>query len=883
MSTPMHPWNVKRLFRFPFRTREAVRVDIAEEFAFHLEMRTDELMRDGMSAVAARIQATREFGNEAAGARACAETGDRLERRRRIVRLLDELRQDARMGLRLLGRSPGFAAVAILTLAIGIGANTAIYSVLDTLVLRPLPYPDPDRVVQISETSDSGRPNSVSGGAFLDWRAHATRFEAIALSGQVSYNLRGPTATERLSGLEVSHEFFRVLGVPMLHGRGFLQEEDRPGGPSDVVVITEELWRSRFNADPSILGRALVLDERPRTIVGVLPARAWVLKRDAFFVPAVLTPGTPRAGRSPHWAAVFGRLAPGSSVAQADAELKSIKAQLTSEYPAFKQKWSVVVQPAVEVIRGLTRGPVLILFSAVAVVLLIACANVANLLIARGCHRQQELALRAAIGATGNRLLRQVLTENLVLAAIGGLAGVGVAYLGVEVLRGVAAGATPLSLAPRLDDRALLFTLAATLATGLVAGVLPALRARQLDLHASVADGGRGGTSAGRRGTQTMLVIAEVALTVTLLTSAGLLLRSLANVSASDPGFDPERVLTFEVSLPDATYTSPEKRFVFVSELAERLRQLPGVTAAGSGMAVPFSGGGYGEFFRRLDADELQRTLGRLDFVSPGYLEALGARLLAGRGMGDADNRADGPPVVIINQTAALLFFPDGRPVGEPLWIAGTTWRILGVVADIVDRRLDGAPLPFAYAPRAFNMSQISMAVRTPLDPLSLVSAIRREVERLDAGVAVANLRALDGAMADSLAQRKVLLGLVATFALAALMLASIGLYGVMSYAVANRRRELGIRMALGARRAEVMRHVLGEGLMMMAVGLVIGLGGVAAVGRLLASELYQVPTVDPMAIAVTSVAVAVVAALASLIPALRAAGVDPITALRSD
>ncbi len=309
MSTPMRPWSVKRLFRYPFRTREAVRADIAEEFAFHLDMRTDELMREGMSAAAARMQATREFGNQAAGVRACAETGDRLERRRRIVRLLDELRQDVRMGLRLLGRSPGFAAVAILTLAMGIGANTAIYSVLDTLVLRPLNYPDADRLVQISETGDSGRPNSVSGGAFLDWRAHGTQFEAIALSGQVSYNLRGATATERLSGLEVSHEFFRVLGVPMLHGRGFLPEEDRPGGRSDVVVITEELWHSRFNADPSIIGRALVLDERPRTVVGVLPARAWVMKRDAFFVPAVLTPGTPRAERSPHWAAVFGRLA----------------------------------------------------------------------------------------------------------------------------------------------------------------------------------------------------------------------------------------------------------------------------------------------------------------------------------------------------------------------------------------------------------------------------------------------------------------------------------------------------------------------------------------------------------------------------------------------
>jgi predicted permease len=879
----MRPWHVKRLFRFPFRSRDTVRLDIAEEFAFHLDMRSDELMRDGMSAAAARAQALREFGNHAAGVQACAQTGDRLERRRRVAHLFDELGQDIRIGLRLLARSPGFATVAILTLALGIGANTAIYSVLDALLLRPLPYPEPARLVQISEVLDSGRPNSVSGGAFLDWRAHGTQFEAIALTAQVAYNLRGSTSTERLRGLEVSHEFFRVLDVPMLYGRGFLPEEDRPGGPSAVVIITEELWRSRFGADPFIVGRAIVLDEVPRTVVGVLPSGGWVVRDDAFFVPAVLTPGTSRAERSPHWAAVFARLAPGASVAQADAELKSVKQQLNAHYPAFKQNWSVVVQPAEELIRGLTRGPVLILFTAVAVVLLIACANVANLLIARGYRRQQELAVRAAIGATGNRLLRQVLTENVVLAALGGVAGVGVAYLGVVTLRRATAAAMPLSLSPRLDEGALLFALVATLATGLAAGALPALRARRLDINASIVDGGRAGTGAGRHRTQALLVIAEVALTVVLLTSAGLLLRSLVTASSVDPGFDPERVLAFDVSLPDATYTSPERRLAFATELIQRIQSVPGVTVAGSGMAVPFSGGGYGEFFKRPDAEPLDRTLGRLDYVSPGYLEALGARLLAGRAMSDADNRADGASVVVINETAAKMFFPDGSAVGEPVMIAGNTWRIIGVVADIVDRRLDLAHQPFAYAPRAFNLSQVSMAVRTPLDPLSLITGIRREMERLDPGVALANPRALDGAMSESLAQRRVVLGLVATFAMVALLLASIGLYGVMSYAVANRRRELGIRIALGARRSEVMRHILIDGLRMTGAGLVIGMAGAAAVGRLLASELYQVPSADPMALGGTAAAVTMVAVWASLIPALRAARVNPITALRSE
>jgi predicted permease len=363
----------------------------------------------------------------------------------------------------LIKRSPGFAAVAILTLAIGIGANTAIFSVLDTLLLRPLPYPQSERLVQVSELVETGRPNSVSGGAFLDWREHQTQFDAIALTNPVAFNVRGATTTERLTGLEVSHEFFRVLGVPMRLGRGFLPDNDRPGGVNDVIVVTEELWRSHFGSDPDILGGTMVLDEVPHTIVGVFPAAAWLVRDHRFFVPAVLTPGTPRAERSPHWAAVFGRLRPDSSVAQADAELKAVKQRLTPLYPSFKAQWSVAVQPAADVIRGVTRGPVLVLLTAVSLVLLIACANVANLLIARGHHRQQELAVRTALGATSRRLLRQVLTESFVLASLGGVAGIVIASGGTALLRQLTRMTLPFSLAPSLDDRALLFALGATM------------------------------------------------------------------------------------------------------------------------------------------------------------------------------------------------------------------------------------------------------------------------------------------------------------------------------------------------------------------------------------------------------------------------------------
>jgi predicted permease len=879
----MRPWGIKRLFLLPFRTREDVRADIADEFAFHLDMRTEELARTGMSRADARDQATREFGRADSSAVVLARLGERVERRRRVGQFGAELRQDASLGLRLLIRSPGFAAVAILTLALGIGANTAIYSVLDAALLRPLPYPEPDRLVMVSETIESGNRNSVSGGAFLDWRTHQTQFDALALTGKVSYNLRGSGAPERLRGMEVSYEFLKVLGIPPLLGRGFLPEDDRPGGFNDVVMLTEELWRSRFGADRAIVGRSIVLDEVPRTVIGVLPRGAWMMKEDSFFVPAVLVPGSDRSQRQGHWAGVFGRLRSNTTVAQADAELKAIKRQLNTEYPASKQKWGVAVQAVTDVIGGMTRAPLMILLGAVSLVLLIACANVANLLLARGCHRQQELAVRSALGASGGRLLRQVLTENLTLATVGGVAGVVVAYVGVEVLRRFTSDAIPIAFTPRLDMQVLSFSLAVTVATGPLVGLLPALRARRSDLSAMMNSGSKGVTGGGRPRAQSMLVAAEVALTVVLLASAGLLLRSLSNAASADPGFEPARVLAFDVSLPDVSYTSRERRLAFASDLVNRIRALPGVEAAGTGQAIPFSGGGYGEFFRRSDAAESAPVIGRMNFVSPGYLEALGTRLLAGRQLTEADNRAGGPRVAVISEATMRIFFQNGDAVTRSLSIRGDTWQVVGVIADVVDRRLDVPRGAFAYVPSAFNMNSISVVVRTPLDPMSLVPSVRAEVARLDPGVAVASPRALDRARADSMIQRKVVLSLVGTFAATALLLAAIGLYGVMAYAVATRRREFGIRMAFGAVRRDLVTDVVRDGLQLTATGLLIGLAGAVSAARLLASELYQVRGGDPGVIAVTALTAIAVTTLACGIPAWRASRFDPMAALRTE
>jgi len=879
----MRPWNVKRLFRFASRSRDEVRRDIADEFAFHLDMRARELMDDGVDEATARAKAAHEFGSRDRAAADLAGVGDRVEERRRIGQLVSELWRDAAIGLRLLRRAPGFATVAILTLAIGIGANTAIYSVLDAVLLRPLPYPEPERLVLVNETRPDGGANNASGGAYIDWRTHQTQFDGLVLLGQIRANLRSDGTTERLSGMEVSHEFLRVLGIPTLLGRGFLPDDEKPGGANDVVIVTEELWRSRFGADPSIVGRRIVLDEVSRTVIGVLPAGAWMFKDDVFFVPAVLTPGTDRAARMPHWAVVIGRLAPGATTGLADAQLKTVKRRLDSEYPAFKKDWSVVVRPVTEVLGGVTRAPLMILLGAVSLVLLIACANVANLVLARSCRRQQELAVRAAIGASGGRLVRQVLTENLVLALLGGGAGVLVAYLGVGVLRSLSAQSLPITLTPELDARVLLFSLVVTVGTGPLFGLIPALRARRPNVNVTLTDGGRGTTSGGQQRTQATLIVAEVALTVVLLASAGLLMRSLANAASVDPGFEPARVLAFDLSLPDSSYESRDKRMAFVSTLLARLRTLPGVEGAGTGMAVPFAGGGYGEYFRRPGTADANQTLGRLDYISPGYLEALGARLLAGRWMTDGDNRPDAARVALISETTSRMFFGSENSVGRVINVANEDWTIIGVVRDIVDRRLDLERSAFAYAPHARNMSQLAVAVRTTGLPLSLVAAIRGELSRLDGGVAIANPRALDRAMADSMLQRKVVLGLVGTFAGVALALASIGLYGVMAYAVATRQREFGIRIAFGAAGNDLIRQVLGRGLRLVALGLAIGLAGALGAAKLLSSELFEVGDSDPAVIAATSVTILAVAVVACLVPSWRAARVEPVAALRAD
>jgi predicted permease len=734
--------------------------------------------------------------------------------------------------------------------------------------------------VHVYETMDTGGRNSVSGGAYLDWRTHSTRLDSVTLTAPTTANLRrGRGTADRLSGLEVSHEFLRVFGVAPILGRGFGPDDDRPGGRNDVVLLSEGLWRSRFASDPALVGGTITLDERPRTVIGIVPDGAWIDGKAQFLVPAVLEPGD-RGERKGHWAEVFGRMKPGVTLAELDAELKAIKRELNPSYPAFKQAWGVAAAGLQDELAAEARPLLIALTVAVLLVLLIACANIANLLLARAWMREREVALRAALGAAAGRLVRQLLTESALLALIGGLAGVGLAALSIDVLASWTVDFLPVAMAPRLDVRVVLFALGTSVLTGFLFGVLPAWRARRPNLMETLRRDGPTAT-ARRHRAQSVLVVCQVALTVVLLVSAGLFGRSLVRAVNADPGFTPARALAFDLSLPDATYPTKESRLTYSHELLTRLRALPGVRAAGTAMGVPFAGGGFGEFLTGSAKPRREEmVIGRVDYVSDGLLEALGARLVEGRFFTADENRPGARRLAVINQTAARLFFPNTSPVGRNIYF-NDPFEVIGVVADVVDRRLDLAQMPRLYTVQARNPFQFSIVVGATGDPARLGSDVARVMRTLDAGVSPVNVRALDDAMARSMSDRRLVSSIVLLFAAAALGLASLGVYGVMADAVSARRRELCLRIALGAGRGEVIRSVVTGGLALAAIGLGVGAAGAAAASRLLQQLLFDVRPSDPLVFGGAMATIAVVALLASCGPALRATRLDAIAALR--
>jgi predicted permease len=865
-----------RKLRSLFR-KDRVESDMAEEMRFHLENRTADNLADGLSPDEARSAAQRRFGNLSS-----------LQEQARDVRgwrWADELSKDLRFALRQLCKSPGFSTVAIVTLAIGIGANTAIFSAIDAVLLRPQPYPEPERLVRVFERLPGGERNPVSGSAFLDWRDHQTKFDGLFIYSYDQLDLTELGEPEKINALSVSSAFDRILGVPPLLGRGFRPEDDQVGGQNNVVVLTERFWRTRLGASPAVLGQTLRLDGVPHAIIGVMPDRTWFQSNVAIFVPYTLWPGSYRTSHDVNRAHVLGRLARDVSLAQAQAELNAIKQSLQSTYPAHKQKWGVLLQPMQESLAQESKPVLLMLLGAVGLVLLIACANVANLLLARASTRQREIAVRAALGASGARLMRQVITESLLLSLLGGAGGILLAVGSIQLLGTLGARFLPATMTPQVDLRVLGFSLLASCGTGLLFGIFPALSVRRADLNHALNSGSRGATDGRRARSQASLVVAEVALTVLLLVGTGLLVRNLVRAVTADPGINPRNVLMFGLTMPyGGKYGDAEKRLAFLERVTEEIRAVPGVTEVATTDNLPFSNAGQGYFYSLEEQPETrQDRAGAIKYVSPHYLEALGARLVRGRFITATDNRPDAPRVLVINQRLVEVLFGQADPIGRYLNVANQAWEIVGVAADM---RLDGLPTPprpTFYAAQAHFPWGSAFMVRVQGDPLAAASAVVAAVHRLDAGLPLDQLRTLEQAMTESLGPQKLILNLIGAFAATALLLASIGLYGVMSYAVANRQREMSIRLALGAARPDIMRLIVGNGVRLMTTGLGLGLLVAISGARFLANRVASVNPFDPLVFFGAALILSVVTLLACWLPARRATKADPMIALRAE
>jgi putative ABC transport system permease protein len=816
-------------------------------------------------------------------------------------RLEEEMFQDLRYGVRMLLKNPGFTAVAALTLALGIGANTAIFSVVNGVLLKPLPYDQPGQLVNLWEAAPWGL-SPVSPGAFTDWRDGAEGLEALSVVRGASMNLSGDGQPERLVGLTVSSSYLRVLRIQPMLGRGFLPGEDKPEGDNKVVVISHELWQRRFGADPGVVGRAIRLNSEPHTVIGVLPPKAALAGQDRnedrqFLIPFVFGAGEEHTTRGNHLFNVIARLKTAVTREQAQAELTAIKQRLQSLYPKDKEDWTVKAAPLHESVTGKVKPTLLMLMGAVGFVLLIACANVANLLLAKAASRRKEISIRVALGASRLRVIRQVLTESSLLGLLGGSLGVLLASWGTQALSDWSGGALPRVEEVAVDGRALSFSLLISVGAGLLFGLVPALQVSAPNLNETLKEGSRGsGAGAGHR-MRSALIVAEVALALVLLAGAGLLVRSLFQLLDVELGFNPQNTLAMDLSLPKTKYPdSSDARSRFLHSIFEKLEGLPGVEAAGMISSSPMSGVYNGTELKRADRPE-QNYHSAFNSVSGDYFSAQGIPLLRGRVFSERDDFTNDQNfakerinqlVVIINEALAKRIFPNEDPLGKRVRFFNfegrdLEWEIIGIVGNVRQMSLDATFLDRFYIPQAFFSQGGSLVVRTKGEPLALAESVRKEILALDSEVPVSNVRTMEQVISGSLSDRRFTLTLLGIFAGAALGLAVIGLYGVMAYAVAQRTHEIGVRMALGARRADVLWLVLRQGMRLTTLGLIVGLAGALAVTRVLRNHLYEIGPTDMTTFVSVSVLLVLVALLACLIPAWRATKVDPMVALRQE
>lgn len=793
---------------------------------------------------------------------------------------METLWQDLRYGARMLIKAPAFTVMSVLSLALGIGANTAIFSMINSVLIESLPYPDSERLVQIFEATPSYPRNSVSGGAFKDWREHSSKFANLAIYEVVQLNLTGTATPERVSGLKVSSDFLPALRISPIIGRGFATGEDSVGGSNKVVVLSHQIWQSRYGGDTNILGKTISLDQVPYTIIGVLPPKALLQDDASFLVPDVIDEAGTNWQRSGHWRQVIGRLLPGVTPADAQTELREIKQRLTSEYPLFKKDWSVTVIPLQEVYAGDARPTLRILFGTVALVLLIACANVSNLMLARGNARSKEMAIRAALGAPSWRIMRQMLVESLLLALAGCALGLLFASFALKLLMKLFADLLPQMLDPGLDVNVLMFSILVACGCGLLFGILPALRASKPNLNRDLKETDRGSTSGSRTRAQSFLVVSEFAFTLVLLVGAGLFLRSFIHLLETDPGFNPTQTLAFDLSFPKAKYPEASDRLRFVKDLNERLAALPGVESVGAISSLPLSRNGETQMVSRTDKPARTDYVVGCDYVSGDYFSAMGIRLLRGRLITEADNTATAPRVLVIDTGIARDLYPDEEPLGRSLNLLGQSWEIVGMVAYVRHEGLDGTR-PRVYGAQAHSLASTSVVLRSSLPPATLAEAARKTVLETDPDQPIANVRTLEDAIYDSLALRRATLMLLGLFALVAIGLACVGIYGVISYTIGQRAREISIRMALGAQPREIIQLILKSGMKAAIIGIAFGLAAAIALSRLVESQLFEVKTHDPLVFIASVCLLLFVAALSIYLPARRAAQLDPIATLR--
>ena len=863
-----------------------IAADVDDELRFHLEMRERDFLAAGLSPSAAREEALARFGDPDTVARWLRDHDTRKLRHSRRTQAMSDLLQDIRYGVRRLWKAPGFTLAVVLVLALGIGATTAIFSVINAALLRPLPYPESERLVAIY---NRGRIPS-SFPQYLDWKRDTEVFADLGAYWRTTYALTGEGEPELLRVGRMSANVPRMLGVVPRVGRLFSPAEDVPG-TERVVMLSEALWRRRFGGDPRILGRSITLGEQPYTVIGIIPpgrrstvptALAAAQELDAWIS---LWLNTKSAPRDMQFLDMLGRLRPGLALAQAEERTASFARGLKE---AVGTDQDIELVPLGRFVIGNARPLLIALAGAVAMVLLIACTNVANLLLARAAMRRREIAIRAALGAARGRLVRQLLAESLLLALLGGAAGVLVAWAGVTGLRALGPGSVPRLAETTVDGRILGFALVLSLCTGLLFGLLPALRASRADLGEVMKEGSRGtGSGPARERLRGTLIVAEVALSFALLIGAGLLLRSHERLLAVDKGFDAERVLSSYLLLPFSSYPQAHQQAAFFREVRERAQALPGVQTAALVSDIPLGGGTNGGF--RIEGREYppgKNPFAEKRIASPGYFEVLRIPLLAGRVFDERDT-AGAPAVVVVNRAFAQSYFPGESPLGKRvdfMWGTSGMQEIVGVIGDVREQALQQPARPAIYIPLAQRPAEWAyLLVRTTGDPHGIVPSLRRVVAALDRNLPVAEVRTLEDVVAAGLADRRLAMSLFGVFSVLSLVLAALGLYAVISYMVVQRRQEIGIRMALGARTEQVMSLVLRQGLALIAAGVIVGAVAALWLGRFLAGLVFGVGTTDPATFLSVALLLATTALLATTIPALRAARLDPASVLRSE